>query len=530
MASPARGQSPRRELPEKTGHQANPRPRPQREARASPAGAAALAQWAEAHKTDLRVVAQRRDIDGPMVDRALAIVRQFIIDRGLILFGGLAIDYALRLRGAHIYPDDERPDFDFLSPRSVEDAYDLAERLQRTGFEGVGAIRAIHVQTMRVRTSFITVADVGYAPREVFDRLPTVDYQGMRVIHPGFQKMDQLLAFCFPFNGPPREDVFHRWRKDLERFNICDRHYPIVLADAAPAPLKKVSGVSAAPLVGGRLGLTVALHGFAAYSVLRRALDELAAAFGTTALVDAPQLALSFPTNLSFELETPLGGVVVVSPNPSDVVAGLSEPRWYDPYMDLVPLTVKTGRLTVFSTQGRLIGATAVNATPLIRYAAPPSDAQLLTVTPQYLLVYFLAKAHRTGDPNKQNTYLAYYTHAMTVIRRAEEIFADALGAAERDTERKELMDLFAGSPFAPTVQTLGTINHDAAYQIRMATAAGKLHDEPPAVLGLAGGVAGLLAGLPQNYYPGGGKPRPTFDYGANALFRRTGSLRAPGP
>src|SRR5271170_7968864 len=63
------------------------------------AGADALGALAALRKMDLAVVAQRRDVDGPMVDRALAVVRRFILERGLILFGGLAIDYALRLKG-----------------------------------------------------------------------------------------------------------------------------------------------------------------------------------------------------------------------------------------------------------------------------------------------------------------------------------------------------------------------------------------------------------------------------------------------
>ena len=90
--------------------------------------------WVADHAKDFEVPAQRRDADNPMVDRALELVRAFIVERGLILFGGLAIDYALRLRGAQLYPDDERPDFDVLSPRSVDDAYDLVDRLAAAGF------------------------------------------------------------------------------------------------------------------------------------------------------------------------------------------------------------------------------------------------------------------------------------------------------------------------------------------------------------------------------------------------------------
>ena len=245
-------------------------------------GVAALGDWASARKLDLEVVAQRRDVDGPAVDRALAIVRRFIVERGLILFGGLAIDYALRLKGSRLYPDDERPDFDVLSPRSVDDAYDLAERLRAAGFEGVGAVRGIHVQTMRVRASLFWVADIGYAPRDVFDRIPTLDYQGIRFVHPDFQRMDMHLAFCFPFNNPPLEDVFHRWRKDLKRFNQFEEFYPITMPPTRPSAAPRVvTARLAVPVAGAPRDLKVALHGFAAYSVLRTSLDTAAEMFGT---------------------------------------------------------------------------------------------------------------------------------------------------------------------------------------------------------------------------------------------------------
>ena len=76
-------------------------------------GLAALGLWATSRVKDAECTAQKLDADGVMVDRALDIVREFIVERGLILFGGTAIDYALRLKGSKIYPDEQRPDFDF---------------------------------------------------------------------------------------------------------------------------------------------------------------------------------------------------------------------------------------------------------------------------------------------------------------------------------------------------------------------------------------------------------------------------------
>jgi hypothetical protein len=481
------------------------------------AGITALGNWISSRVNDFEVIAQRRDADGPMIDRALELVRQFIIKHDLILFGGLAIDYALRVKGSRIYPDDQRPDFDFLSTRSVDHAYELADLLQRAGFSGVGAIRAIHVQTMRVRTDFIYVADIGFVPESVFDRLPTFEFQGMRVIHPDFQRMDMHLAFCYPLNGPPREDVFHRWRKDLHRFNLFDQFYPIDAGSQQPAESKTVTGTIACAITGQAASLSVALHGFAAYSVLRTSLDQLAAAFEVGPVsCAAPHLKLSFPDERSLSVETPVGDVVhIASPEPDAAIDGLPA-QWFDPYMDVYPETVQTGSTVVMSTRGRLLAASVVRV----------NDAQAYVATPQYLLLWLLFEAHRADSDDSRATYRAYYAHTLAIIHEAESIYAHVMDTETDPVAVDHLMDVYANSPFAPTVNTLGTINHDAAYTIKMASSAGKLRDSPPAALNMPANLTDMLQGLPSNYYPGGRKTRPTFDYSANSLFHRAGAAR----
>jgi hypothetical protein len=532
------------------------------EATDSAAPIKALAAWADSRAKELKVVAQRRDADGVMADRALEIVRKFIVERGLILFGGLAIDYALRLRGSSLYAEDERPDFDVLSPRSVDDAYDLADILQAAGFDKVGVVRGIHVQTMRVRTDFIWVADIGYAPPEVFDRIPTLELRGMRLVHPTFQRMDMHLAFCFPFNGPPHEDVFHRWRKDLDRFNRFEKFYPLETVPAAAASAATSATASAATsaatsvvTVQSAVALTcepgkvctVALHGFAAYALLREALEELAMCPAFEGLVsdrDAiPRLALVFPDDHSFEVEVPAGSPVahLASSDPISVV-GDRPSQWFEPYMDLCPESVQVGPLVIRSTKGRLLAASLVRARRRPRRADADAGADanadagadadagaelhisVNVVTPQYLLLHLLYEAHR-ADGTTREILLAYYQHTLAILRIAERAYAARMN--ERDPEIcAAIASEFAASPFAPVVRTIGDVNTNAAYIIKMAGAAAKLRDTPPATLHLDPGIAGYLEGLPANYYPATSKARPTFDYSQSPLFRRSGERR----
>ena len=58
-------------------------------------------------------IAEYGDINNSMFDSAVKIVIDFIIENDCIIYGGTAINYALKLKGSFIYSDTKRPDFDF---------------------------------------------------------------------------------------------------------------------------------------------------------------------------------------------------------------------------------------------------------------------------------------------------------------------------------------------------------------------------------------------------------------------------------
>jgi len=191
---------------------------------------------------------------------AIIIVKKFIADRNLIVYGGSAIDYALRLKGDFIYPDDALaiPDLDFYSPNSVDDSYDLADMLFDAGFPDARAIVGMHTDTMRVDfgdNHFI--ADIHYIPRVIFDKIPTLMYEGMKIVHPNFQRVDMHSALSFPYDNPPLEVIFARWDKDVERFNKLNAAYPI-----EPGEMLAVQKLSASGLK------RYVPTGFLAYAIL----------------------------------------------------------------------------------------------------------------------------------------------------------------------------------------------------------------------------------------------------------------------
>ena len=446
---------------------------------------------------DYAVIAESLDSDNVMISGALDIVKKFIVDRKLILFGGLAIDYALRLKGDKIYSDTKRPDLDFLSPRNVDDAYDLADILAEAGFEAVGAIRGLHVQTMRVRVNFLEVADIGYAPAEIFDRLPTLNYQGMRIIHPDYQRMDMHMAFCFPFSGAPREDIFNRWEKDLKRFNMFEQHYPITIIDDNSKPTIIRAELNQNITSKDYKTLTVAIHGFAAYAVLSTILSDIAKKMNNNSILP-PCHSYKVKGN-KFEFESPIAKekFIVASPCPEVLVD--DKYKKYRPFMDILPESWHSNETIIISTKNRLLSSSIVKL----------SDELFgFIVSPQYLLLWFLFQFFQTGN----QIYKNYYAHTLEMLKISEELLSD--------------MDVFSASPFAPPITYIGSVNHNHAYVIKMASISQAIKQPPPAALHLSSNISEILPGLPVNYYPRieNKKNHPVFDYDGNILFLRNGN------
>lgn len=194
-------------------------------------------------------------------------IKKYIQQRGLILYGGTAIDYALRLRGDKIYEDTELPDLDFWSPNHIETIQELLNILSVL-FPSIKvyATRAKYVKTTRVSVGQNNwVADITYIPRELFDKIPTLTFDGMRVVHPHYQFSDLHSSLAFPYDGAPMEVVFSRWKKDIARFNKLFTAYPLPPIESSIPSLNQVG-------IPREIITHSILQSFAAYSLYYNAL------------------------------------------------------------------------------------------------------------------------------------------------------------------------------------------------------------------------------------------------------------------
>lgn len=171
------------------------------------------------------------------LDECYKITEQFIRDRQRILVGGMAIDFALRAVGDKLY-DTKKIDYDFVSPSFHTDAYDLGNILAAK-FDNISIIGARHVSTMRVRYKFMSIADITYVPPAIYDKIQFLMYEGIKIVHPHFQMVDQLRGLRNMAENPPMESYLSdRTEKDIKRFLMLSTKYKF--EDIQPDPSELV--------------------------------------------------------------------------------------------------------------------------------------------------------------------------------------------------------------------------------------------------------------------------------------------------
>ena len=156
--------------------------------------------------------------------KAINIVHKFIKERKRILYGGLAIDVALKKHGQAIYdPKYTFPDYDFYSPSHIEDSIIICNKLYDAGFQYTRRVPALSEGTVKIQIDFtVFVADITYMDPHEYKNLSTNTVNGLRYVTPDYIKINSYLSISHAKNC-------FRWKKDCERLTLLNKYYPIKL-------------------------------------------------------------------------------------------------------------------------------------------------------------------------------------------------------------------------------------------------------------------------------------------------------------
>jgi hypothetical protein len=180
-------------------------------------------------------IAEVRNIDYATVDQALMLVKNFIVKHKLIIYGGLAIDQALKMnKHKGIYTDDTLPDYDCKHYDYYNLSNQLATELYQAGFKNVSSINALHPGTRKIRVNFHTVCDMSYVPESIYNKSTYITvkskdryYDKLLITDPLYLRLDLYKAMCGLYFNAPQESYFQRFTKDTKRTIYLDTIYPV---------------------------------------------------------------------------------------------------------------------------------------------------------------------------------------------------------------------------------------------------------------------------------------------------------------
>ena len=152
------------------------------------------------------------------------IVLNFVKKKGLIIYGGEAIDKYLKHNGqSGIYDESTKPDYDFYSADYERDSIELCNIFYDKGYKYVARFPRIHRGTFGIRANTVNVADITYVPPNIFKKIPKIKIKGVYYINNEF-----ILKNLYQGLIRPRLSAnYSRWEKDFCRLQLFQEVRPL---------------------------------------------------------------------------------------------------------------------------------------------------------------------------------------------------------------------------------------------------------------------------------------------------------------
>ena len=217
--------------------------------------------------------------------RPIAIVRKFIKDKGLKIYGGLALNELLKKKKNPIYGRSEFPDYDVFSPNAWKHSKELCDIFVENGYEFVSTRSSIlnddHHQTYKVSVDYLDILDLtqvgctNYQIRHndcdkcgvskdnkcisIFNHIPCYDINSsfkkepkiytkvynydkdeciyknkLFVCEPNWMRISMYRELTEPLDNPDRVE------KVSTRLDLFNKHYPFKIKKCNPEEYKNI--------------------------------------------------------------------------------------------------------------------------------------------------------------------------------------------------------------------------------------------------------------------------------------------------
>lgn len=422
-------------------------------------------------------IAESRLSNFAEINDALEIVKQFIIDKKLLIYGGMSIDINLKIAGhPGIYSDDAIPDYDILSPDFYNDSNELAVILYNSGFKNVSSINAIHYSTRHIRVNFISVCDISYMPQNIYDSIPYIvitpkkykqsvifeNYKNLRIVHPDFQRLDLHRAFNILYSHPPQEVILNRFEKDQKRFRLIDEYFPINIEKNT---LKKEKIYKLEILKD--IYKNSLMSGIVAYTILLDLLKRFIKKYNKKIDFEIIDISIEFQNEkfiISMDYNFKDCLITILTDSFQEKVDTIqnayqkekkSSVSYYERYLDNIrPKMAIIDNIEILDFKNELVPC--YNLNKIYKFFDIEMD-EILIAHPNYHLLYFLQKSFEFSK--QADIYRSLYKSMLIIVEKIEIIYT---------LNEPELEKIYHDIPFFVSPQTYGTKNESIDHMIMM--------------------------------------------------------------
>jgi ASC-1-like (ASCH) protein len=175
------------------------------------------------------------------------LIKEYCIEKKRKLYGGYAWNLLIMNKNPadKIYTDDNKvADIDMYSPEPINDWYAICNLLHKNGFQYVLGEEAQHQETYSVKVNRIVFCDISYVPKNIYNRMPYIEINGLQCIHPSFATIDYLRMSSDPLASYWRFFECGEDLKGFKRFYKLQKNYPLPYNDRSldiSKPKEKVS-------------------------------------------------------------------------------------------------------------------------------------------------------------------------------------------------------------------------------------------------------------------------------------------------
>ena len=165
----------------------------------------------------------KMSVQSAEIREIIDIVEKFLRKKGLICYGGIAINNILPEDDQFYNRETEIPDYDFYSPNAMEDATELANIYYAKGYTEVEAKAGQHAGTFKVFVNFIGVADITQVPPVLFATIErdSIVIDGIHYVSANFLRMGVYKELSNP------DGDTSRFEKIYKRMLLLNKYYPI---------------------------------------------------------------------------------------------------------------------------------------------------------------------------------------------------------------------------------------------------------------------------------------------------------------